>query len=456
MAPDNILHFPEGCLWGAATSAYQIEGAWEEDGRGLSIWDSFSRQPGRIRGGETGDIAADHYHRWAEDVALMARLGLKAYRFSVSWPRILPLGTDVPNPAGLSFYDRFVDELLAQGIEPVLTLFHWDLPEALQGGGGWPERSTAFRFADYARAVSERLSDRVAWWITHNEPWVAAFAGHFTGEHAPGVQDPEAAFRAMHHLLLSHGLGVEAIRGAARRPVRVGIVLNLSPVHPATDSEADRQAALRFDGALNRFMLDPIFHGRYPEALWQRAGALFSMIAEGDLEKVAVPLDFVGVNYYSRTVVKDDPDFPLIQASQVQLPGREYSQMWEIYPEGLYELLARVWHEYVRHRPGMQIIVTENGIPVPDGIDFDGRCRDPRRIGYLRDHLVQVHRAITDGMPVSGYFVWSLLDNFEWALGYSMRFGLIYVDFPSQARTIKESGHWYSRVIRDNGLDAVV
>jgi len=453
MASDGILHFPEGFLWGAATSAYQIEGAWDEDGRGLSIWDVFCRQPGRIRGGENGDLAADHYHRWAEDVALMARLGLKAYRFSVSWPRILPLGAGAPNPAGLSFYDRLVDGLLAHGIEPVLTLFHWDLPQALQDRGGWGSRETALRFAEYAHLVGSRLGDRVGWWITHNEPFVAAAAGHLTGEHAPGLQDPLAALRAGHHLLLSHGLAVEALRAGARRPLRIGIVLNLSPVFPATETEADREAARHLDGALNRMALDPILLGHYPEDILADFAGLFPPPEPGDLERIAAPLDFLGVNYYSRTVVRADPEALLIKAAQIAPEGREYSQMWEIYPEGLYDLLARLWRDYVRSGPGIQIVVTENGIPVPDGLDFDGRCRDLRRIRYLRDHLVQVQRAIEEDVPVTGYFVWSLLDNFEWALGYSMRFGLVYVDFATQARTIKESGHWYSRVVRENGLD---
>ncbi len=452
MAIESHLAFPESFVWGVASSSYQIEGAWNEDGRGLSIWDSFCRQPGRIRDGATGDVAADHYHRWQEDLAILSELGLKAYRFSISWPRILPEGVPPLNGPGLDFYDRLVDGLLERGIEPFVNLFHWDLPQALQDAGGWTRRDTAYRYVEYARLVCQRLSDRVRWWITHNEPWVAAFAGHFTGEHAPGLKDPAAAFQAMHHLLLSHGLGVEAIRAAARQPVRVGIVLNLNPVYAASDSDADRRAAERFDGALNRITLDPIFRGRYPDGLTTQIGPLLPMVEAGDLAKIAVPLDFLGVNYYSRSVVAHDPNFPLIQASQVHPLGREYSQMWEIYPEGLREILERVWREYGSGERAIPILVTENGVPVADGLDFDGRVRDVRRIAYLSDHLIQVHRALAGGVPVAGYFVWSLTDNFEWALGYSMRFGLTYIDYSTQKRTVKDSGRWYAQVVRANAL----
>ncbi len=449
MPKPRFLTFPPGFTWGAATSAYQIEGAWNEDGRGLSIWDTFTRQPGRVLQSETGDVAADHYHRWQEDVELMAELGLNAYRFSISWPRIQPAGSGEANLAGLDFYDRLVDALLARGIEPYPTLYHWDLPQALQDRGGWPNRETALHFAEYSRIVAERLGDRVTRWITHNEPGIMALSGYLFGAHAPGLQDPFAAAAAAHHLLLSHGLSAQALRQAARKPPQVGIALNLTPVHPATPSPADREAARRFDGFSNRLFLDPLLRGQYPEDVVSLAGGFFPFIQPGDLEVIAMPLDFLGVNYYSRSVVAFHPSFPILQASVVQPEGSEYSQMWEIYPPGIYELLIRLWREY-----GVQnLVVTENGIPVPDGVDFDGKVRDERRIRYLRDHLVQVHRAIQEGAPVRGYFVWSLLDNFEWTLGYGMRFGLVYVDFESRKRTIKESGKWYAEVIRRNGLD---
>ncbi len=448
MSERKFLRFPEGFIWGAATSAYQIEGAWNEDGKGPSIWDTFCRIPGKIRNGDTGDVAADHYHRWEEDVNIMAELGLKAYRFSISWPRIFPEGVGEVNRKGLDFYSRLVDKLLAHGIEPFVTLYHWDLPQALQDRGGWPSRDTAYAFAHYAETVAGELGDRVSFWITHNEPFVAALIGHFTGEHAPGIQDPSAAFSAAHHLLLSHGLAAQAIRAAASRKPEVGIVLNLHPVHPASPSEEDQLAARRFDGIINRMFLDPIFRGKYPEDIVELLGFLLPEIRPGDMETISVPIDFIGINYYTRSVARFDPEFPLIQASQIHPEGNEYSQMWEIYPPGIYEIVTRVWKEY---NPN-SIFLTENGVPVPDGVDFDGRVRDERRIRYLKNHLIHLHRAISEGAPVRGYFVWSLLDNFEWAYGYSMRFGLVYVDYPTQKRIIKDSGRWYAQVIRENGL----
>ncbi|MGC8873161.1 MAG: GH1 family beta-glucosidase [Chloroflexia bacterium] len=444
----RVLHFPEGFLWGAATSAYQIEGAWNEDGRGVSIWDTFSHLPGKTYHGHTGDVASDHYLRWAEDVEQMARLGLKAYRFSIAWPRVLPEGVGKVNPRGLDFYDRLVEALLERGIEPFPTLYHWDLPQPLQDKGGWPNRDTADCFAEYARIVAQRLGDRVSYWITHNEPFVAAVAGYLRGEHAPGIRDPVAALRAGHHLLLSHGLAAQAIRETARHPTYIGIALNLSPVYPASESPQDQAAARRLDGFLNRLFLDPILQGQYPDDIRRLLGPLFPQPQPGDLRTIAQPLDFLGVNYYTRVVVRHDPSVPLLQATYVRPEGRECSQMWEIYPVGLYELLVRLWSEY---RP-KAIWVTENGVCVPDGVDADGRVRDGRRIAFLREHIAQVHRALEAGVPVRGYFVWSLLDDFEWTYGYSMRFGLIYVDYDTYARTVKDSGWWYARVILENGL----
>jgi len=446
----QILTFPKDFIWGVATSAYQIEGAWDQDGRGPSIWDTFSHTPGKIYQDQNGDIAADHYHRWQEDIRLMAQLGLKAYRFSISWPRILPQGKGKINPAGLDFYDRLVDGLLENGIEPFPTLFHWDLPQALQDQGGWGERQTAYYFADYASAVSERLSDRVTHWITHNEPFVAAILGHFTGEHAPGEQDISLALKATHHLLLSHGLAVQALRTSASSSLQVGITLNLETIHPASPSQEDREAAWRFDGIINRMFLDPIFRGEYPDDTLSMFQPFFKGILPGDLEQISIPINFLGINSYSRAVIRHDPDFPLVNVSQVLPVGNEYSMMWEIYPSGLYELLNRVWRDY---HPSV-IYITENGVPVPDDQDRDGRVRDYRRIRYLRDHIIQAHRALMEGVPLHGYVVWSLLDNFEWAYGYRMRFGLIYVDFNSLERTIKESGRWYADVIEHNGVDS--
>jgi beta-glucosidase len=446
----KFLAFPKEFVWGCAASAYQVEGAWNEDGKSPSIWDTFVHSPNHISNGETGDISVDHYHRYKEDVSLMKKLGLDSYRFSTAWSRILPSGTGAVNRAGLGFYDRLVDELLKNKIEPYICLFHWDLPQVLQDQGGWPNRDTAFAFAEYARIVSKHLSDRVKVWMTHNEPWVAAMAGHFSGEHAPGTKDVPAAFKALHHLLLSHGLATEAIRSTARQPVRVGITLNLNPVHPASASKKDLEAAARMDAVLNRSTLDPLLKGTSPIQEFAIGKLLTgSLIKTGDLEIIRT-LDFLGINYYARTVVKNDPKFPVVAASQVHPQGKEYSGMWEIYPEGIYELLKRIGIDY---QLKCDLMITENGIPVPDGLDFDGKVRDERRIRYLRDHLAQVHRAMEEGVPVKGYFHWSLMDNFEWAHGYGQRFGMVYVDFKTQKRTIKESGYWFKQVIQDNGFE---
>jgi beta-glucosidase len=445
----NRLDFPPDFIWGVATSAYQIEGAWNEDGRGPSIWDTFCRQPGKIRNGDTGDVAADHYHRMPADVQLIGDLNIPAYRFSIAWPRIQPDGKGKVNAPGLDFYDRLVDNLLARKIQPFVTLYHWDLPQALQDEGGWTNRTTAQRFAEYTQIVAQRLGDRVNYWITHNEPFVTAMAGHYTGEHAPGKRDLTAALQAAHHLLLSHGLSVQVIRSQVQRPVNVGITLNLTTVHPASESQADHAAAIRYDGIQNRLFLDPALRGRYPEDMLNLFGSLFPQIHPNDMEIIHTPLDFLGANYYNRTIIRHDPDYPLVNLQEIHLEGREYSQMWEIYPEGIYEVLVRLWNEY--HPP--KIYITENGTAVPDGLDADGRIRDYRRIRFIRDHIAECHRAIQAGVPLHGYFVWSLMDNFEWAWGYDMRFGLVYVDFKTLQRTVKESGRWYSQVIRQNGLD---
>lgn len=445
-----FLNFPGDFTWGAITSSYQIEGAWDEDSKGLSIWDTFVMQPGKIERGETGKVAVDHYHRWREDIDLMAALGLKAYCFSISWPRIFPGGVGNVNQAGLDFYSRLVDGLLAKGIQPFAMLYHWELPQALQDKGGWANRDTAYAFAEYARAAARVLGDRVPYWVTHNEPFVSSMGGHFTGQLAPGIQDPVIAFKAAHHSLLSHGLAVHALRSEirAQTDARIGLILNLSPVFPATNSPQDLYAAQLYDGVINRTFLDPVFKGSYPADVLEMVGPLFPELQEGDLQTISVPIDFLGVNYYSRAVVCYDPDAPIIQIREVHPPESEYSQMWEIYPQGIYAILTRVQRDY---HPA-QMFITENGVCVPDGIDFDGKVRDYRRIRYLRDHLAQIHRAMADGVPLKGYFCWSLMDNFEWAYGYRMRFGLAYVDFETQVRTIKESGHWYAKVIREGGF----
>jgi beta-glucosidase len=449
------VQFSPDFIWGTATSAYQIEGGWDLDGRKPSIWDTFCHQPGHIRTGETGDVAADHYHRWAEDVELMSQIGLKAYRFSVAWTRVIPDGSGPVNPAGLDFYDRLVDGLLAKGIIPYPTLFHYDLPQPLQDQGGWPRRDTAQRFGDYAQALGKRLGDRVSCWITHNEPWVTAVMGYFTGEHAPGKHNPFAAYTAAHNLLLSHGYAVQALRAASQIPTQIGIALNLSPVYPAS-GQHDLSAVKYTDAMLNRLFLDPLLKGRYPEELtssliWRWLERNHSdprrrVVQPGDMEIISTPLDFVGVNYYSRSVVRY---LPFVHSMPVRPRGSQYSQMWEIYPGGIYDLLLRLHTDY--ERPNW--IVSENGIPVHDLVEADGSVHDTQRIAYLRDHLSQIHRAMTQGVPVSGYFVWSLLDNFEWVWGYSRRFGLIYVNFKDQTRILKDSARWYAQVIRENGIE---
>ncbi len=440
--------FPQHFHWGTASSAYQIEGAVCEDGRGESIWDRFSHTPGRTADGTNGDVADDHYHRWPEDVALMKWLGADAYRFSIAWPRIIPDGTGAVNQAGLDFYERLVDALLAAGIEPYATLYHWDLPQALQDKGGWPNHDAVSWFADYVAVVSSRLGDRVHHWITHNEPGVAAFEGYAAGTHAPGLCDPGAAALAVHHLLLSHGQAVPILRQNGDDGTRVGIALNLTWVDPASERPADVEAARRYDGLLNRIFLDPLFKGSYPADILAYAGPLAPEFDPGDLPHIATPIDFLGVNYYSRAVIADDPTSLPLAVRRV-LPGYgEFTEMgWEVYPEGLYQLLRRLHDEY---RP-RALYITENGCAMPDRVEH-GHVHDARRIAYLQGHLAAAQRATGEGVPLEGYFVWSLLDNFEWAHGYGKRFGLVYVDYATQARTPKDSAAWYREVIAANAI----
>jgi beta-glucosidase len=443
------LVFPDKFIWGVSSSAYQIEGAWNADGKGPSIWDWYSHLPGKTANGDNGDAACDHYHRWREDLDLVHRLGVGAYRFSVSWTRVLPAGRGKINPAGLDFYDRLVDGLLERGIEPFPTLFHFDLPLALHEKGGWPNRDTAAAFGDYAAAVAARLGDRVDWWITLNEPMVVALLGYLIGTHAPGKRHPGAFARAMHALLLAHGLAVQAIRSASPRPAKIGIALNLAPVYPASDREGDRAAGIAFDEVSNRMCLDPILAGVYPPGLWRRFGPFAPPIRAGDLKTIGEPLDFLGVNYYSRHVIKGNWWIPIVGGRMVRPEAGEFSPMWEIYPDGLGTLLERIWNDY---RPPL-ILVTENGIPVRDAPDAKGEVGDPERISYLGRHLRVLHSVVQKHIPVMGYFVWSLTDNFEWDLGYNMRFGLIHIDYTTFRRSPKASFSWYGGVVRRNGLE---
>ncbi|MFF0711559.1 GH1 family beta-glucosidase [Streptomyces bauhiniae] len=440
--PIGLAAFPDNFRWGTATSAYQIEGAVTEDGRSPSIWDTFSHTPGKIDGDDNGDTACDHYHRWRDDLGLMRQLGVDMYRLSVAWPRVMPGGDGPVNPKGLAFYDELTDALLEAGITPSVTLYHWDLPQVLQDRGGWPERDTAEHFAAYASAVAERLGDRVTHWATLNEPLCSAWIGHLEGKMAPGWTDLTAAVRASYHLLLGHGLATQAIRAAAPG-AEVGIVTNLSTVHAATDRPEDLAAAHRQDGHVNRWWLDPV-HGRgFPADMVEVYGVELPQ-KPGDLETIAAPLDWLGLNYYMPAHVADDPNGPAPYARSVRREGVPRTGMdWEIDASGIETLLLRLTEEYGARR----IYVTENGSSFPDRVGPDGTVDDPERRAYLESHLAACASAAAKGAPLAGYFAWSLMDNFEWAYGYDKRFGLFHVDYATQARTIKASGRRYAEII---------
>jgi beta-glucosidase len=435
------LLFPRDFVWGASTSGYQIEGAVEADGRGKSIWDVFSHTPGRVRGGDTGDIACDHYHQWTEDIELLARGGFGAYRFSTSWPRILPTGAGTIEPRGLDFYDHLVDGLLARNITPWLCLYHWDLPQALQDDGGWLNRDIAGKFGEYARVVAKRLGDRVKHWATFNEPNVHAIFGHGFGEHAPGSQGLPSMLAAMHHQNLAHGRAVEALR-AERADLRVGTILSLQPTRPSSDSDADRRAATRFDAMWSGAALDPLLLGAYPAPV---AGDFAPLIADGDLAAIRQPLDFLGLNYYAPAYVADAPQ-SLFGAWFGAVPsGTPFTAMgWPIDAGGLSEELIRVGQRY----GDLDVYVTENGACFNDTVAADGVVHDDDRIAYLREHLGAAQRALAAGVKLRGYFVWSLLDNFEWAEGYHRRFGVVHVDFETLKRTPKASFAYLAGIIR--------
>jgi len=442
------LTFPDGFVWGAATSAYQIEGAVREDGRGESIWDRFCRAPGAIANGDSGEIACDHYHRWQQDIELMREMGLVAYRFSVSWPRVLPRGYGRVNSAGLDFYERLVDALLAAGVEPWLTLYHFDLPARLEDRGGWASRDTAKAFAEFADAVVERLGDRVTRWITINEPWTASMLGYAQGIHAPGRRDWAAAIAAAHHLLLAHGLAAPVIRGHSSG-ASVGIELNPTMVYPASDREEDSEAALRVDGLRNRWWLDALSCRSYPGDVLDLLSDDIPEIEAQDMEQIATPIDFLGIDYFNPQYVSHDETMPPLRACDVDQPELEHTATgWVVDPGSLTGLLGRLHREYAFK----SLVVAGNGAAFDDPLPQDGTLADPRRVGFLHDHLEAILEARTAGVPVDGYFVWSLMDNFEWTAGYTKRFGLVHVDFETQQRTIKESGRWFSRVIEGNAL----
>lgn len=439
--------FPDGFLWGVATSAYQVEGGVADDGRGRSIWDTFAHEPGRIHNGDTGDVAADHYHRVEADLDLMSKLEIPAYRFSIGWPRVQPDGKGALNAKGLDFYRRLLEGLASRGIEPMVTLYHWDLPQALDDDGGWLARDTANRFAEYSMRVVEELGDLARLWITLNEPWCSAFLGYYEGRFAPGHRDYEEAYTALHHLLLAHGLGLSAIRAAAP-DLKVGLTCNHPDVVPASD--ADVEAARAADMEENRLFLDPVFRGAYPDD----APAFLrdeQLVHPGDLQAISAPLDFYGVNYYIREPIGADAAEPHRGWRRVPAGGERTSKGDGVSPEGLTNVLLRVGRDYA---PGLPLYITENGAPFDDAVGKDGRVDDPDRISYLARHLKATNAAIESGVDVRGYFVWSLLDNFEWDSGYSIRFGIVFVDYETLARIPKSSAYWYRDVVRANAIPA--
>jgi beta-glucosidase len=459
--------FPAGFVWGTATASYQIEGNVGADGRGPSIWDTYSHTPGRTLGGDTGDVAADHYRRWESDLDHLRDLGVGAYRFSLAWPRVQPGGPGSVEPRGLAYYDRLDDGLLARGIDPVATHYPWDLPQWAEDAGGWPARDTALRFADYARLAVEALGDRVHTWTTLNEPWCSAYLGYASGVHAPGRTEPAAALAAVHHLNLGHGLAGRVVRELAPS-ARLSVTLNLHVVRPASDSADDADAVRRIDALANRAFLGPMLDGAYPADLLADTASVtdWSFVREGDEKAAAVPLDVLGVNYYAPTVVahwdgaspRENADghgasghSAWVGAGDVdfhRLGGETTAMGWPVDATGLTELLVRLGREH----PDLPLMVTENGAAFADEVAADGSVRDPRRVAYLRDHVDAVHSAIEADVDVRGYFVWSLLDNFEWSYGYDRRFGIIHVDYATQRRTWKDSAHWYRRLVTSGVL----
>ena len=444
---DKVL-FPDNFIWGVATASYQIEGAVNQDGRGESIWDRVSHTPGKVLNGDTGDIACDHYNRYKQDVQLMKELGIRGYRFSIAWPRIYPQGRRQVNRKGIDFYNALVDELLNYGIEPAVTLYHWDLPQALQDLGGWDIRDGADYFADYAFKMYDVLGDRVKKWITHNESWVAAFLGNAQGVHAPGNTDYALAVRISHNLMLSHAKAVQAYRQSGSKNGQIGITLNLTPVYPASDKPEDMEAVRILDGSQNRWFLEPIFKVIYPEDILSIYQEKYDapLIRDGDMEYIAGnPVDFLGINYYTRAVVKKgrEDDIEYVR------PEGVYTEMdWEVYPDGLYDLLVRIEKDY--NSP--DIYITENGAAFKDDRITEDRIDDQDRLDYLKNHFEAAYKAIQDGVKLKGYYVWSFMDNFEWAFGYSKYFGIVHVDYQTMKRTPKKSALWYREVIENNGI----
>ncbi len=443
------LVFPENFIWGTATSAYQIEGGYNEDGKGESNWDRYTHTPGTILGNDTGDVACDHYHLYQEDVNIMKEIGIKSYRFSISWSRIFPDGKGEPNKKGMDFYRNLVNLLNENEITPAVTLYHWDLPQKLQDIGGWTNREVVDLFVQYARYVFKELGEKVPVWITFNEPWVSSFIGYWYGGHPPAISDLSLALQAAHNLMLAHGRTVRAYREMGMKG-KIGISLNLNPVYPASENENDLFAANRYSEFYNKWFLEPILKGKYPEQLLE----LFSNYAtlpnhdNVDMDVIHTPIDFLGVNNYSFTSVVYDANKLPLQVTFAETGKAKTDTGWEIYPEGIYDLLLYLHQEY----NGIKIMITENGAAFKDVIDNDGKVNDDERISYLNDHIAEIYRAMKAGVNLAGYYLWSFMDNFEWRLGYSKRFGLVYIDYETQKRIIKKSGFWYKKVIERNGI----
>lgn len=445
----DMKAFPKSFIWGTATASYQIEGGAHEEGRGDSIWDRFSRQPGKVYNDENGEIACDHFHRYPEDVQLMSDLGIQSYRFSFAWPRLFPK-EGVFNPEGLNFYKRLLDELEAKGIKASATIYHWDLPTWIQDKGGWSNRETVDHFVVYAKVLFEAFGDRIERWMTHNEPWCASFLSYALGVHAPGHTDWNEALRASHHLLLSHGKAVQLYREMGLS-ADIGITLNFTPTVPASEAQEDIEAAKRLDGFNNRWFIDPIFKGCYPEDMVElyskRFGAL-NFIQKNDLQILSTPIDFLGVNYYTHNIIQADEGDSVFGARTLDETEPVTDMGWVIHPEGLFNLLKRIQTDYTE----LPLYITENGAAFADILE-DGRVQDKERIDYLQSHFEVAHKFLEEGGNLKGYYVWSLMDNFEWALGYSKRFGIIYIDYETLERTPKESYDWYKKVIQTNSMD---
>ena len=449
VTPTSLPHiaradFPADFVWGCSTSSFQIEGATAVDGRTPSIWDQFCLQPGSIRDGSDASIACDHYHRWPEDLDLAQQFGMNAYRFSIAWPRIFPDASGKPNQAGLDFYSRLVDGMLERGLQPWATLYHWDLPQYLQEQGGWENRATVDAYLSYADVVTRHLGDRIKHWITHNEPWCTAMHGNWDGMHAPGNKDFKVALQVCHHVMLSHGLAVPLIRANVPK-AQVGIALSLHPLRAASELESDQIAMHRHDGLRNRWFLDPLFGRGYPADVMAHCAAYLPQLEAGDLAVMAAPLDFLGVNYYFPETIAAAPESPPLHTKLKEVAGRERTGFgWEVAPDGMLELLQRIAREY----PAIPIYLTENGSSYDDHVEDDGSVQDTARRDYFIRHLGALQQARQQGVDVRGYFAWSLMDNFEWAEGYLRRFGMVYIDFATQQRTVKQSGHWFSDFLR--------